>query len=139
MALTRSSWAASPSVPVILLLLPLALWAALLPPGSARAAEDSLRQSMQELQRFPFRPDCDGNTQEIVACHWRQRNRQDATLERLLGSSPLLEGWRASRRRVCETAAAKALGGSIHPIVWLRCENQLNATLIEQIRQPLVP
>jgi uncharacterized protein YecT (DUF1311 family) len=74
-----------------------------------------------------------------VACQWRQRNQDDASLQRLLGSSALLEQWRASRRRVCERAAAKAEGGSIHPIVWLGCENKLNAALIKEINQPLVP
>jgi hypothetical protein len=94
----------------------------------AQAADDTLRQSVQQLRRFPFRPDCDGNIQEIVACQWRQRNQDDATLQRLLSSSALLEQWRASRRRVCERAATKAEGGSIHPIVWLSCETSLNAT-----------
>lgn len=74
-----------------------------------------------------------------MACLWRQRNQDDATLQRLLGSSALLEPWRASRRQVCERAAGKAEGGSIHPIVWLSCENKLNATLIKEINQPLVP
>jgi len=94
---------------------------------------------VQQLWRFPFRPDCDGNTQEIVACLWRQRNQDKAMLQRLVGSTALLEQWRTSRRQVCERAAAKAEVGSIQPIVWLSCENKLNHTLIKQINQPLIP
>ena len=127
------SWAAVPR-----LLLPLLLVTALVP-LRAQAVDDSLHQSIQDLRSFPFRPDCNGNTQEIVACLWHRRNLDDATLGPLLGGSTLLEQWRISRRRVCGRAAAKAEGGSIHPIIWLRCENSLNATLIRQIRQPLVP
>jgi uncharacterized protein YecT (DUF1311 family) len=122
-----------------LLLFAQVVMAAVLIPVPAQAADDTLRQSVQQQQRFPFRPDCDGNTQEIVACLWRQRNQDDATLQRLLGSSALLEHWRSSRRQVCERAAAKAEGGSIHPIVWLSCENKLSADLIREISQPLVP
>jgi uncharacterized protein YecT (DUF1311 family) len=122
----------------LLLLAPLVM-AAVLIPVPTKAADDTLPQSVQQQQRFPFRPDCGGNTQEMVACLWRQRNQADATLQRLLGSSALLEQWRASRRQVCERAAAKAEGGSIHPIIWLGCENRLNAALIKEIRQPLVP
>ena len=124
----------SGSVP-LLLLAPLVI----LIPGSAQAAEDSLDQSVQQLRRFPFQPDCDGNTQKIVACLWRQRNQNDATLQRLLGSSALLEQWRTNRRQVCERAATKAEGGSIHAIIWLGWENKLNAALIKEIDQPLVP
>jgi uncharacterized protein YecT (DUF1311 family) len=129
----------SSSLSLRLLLLVPAVMATVLIPLPAKAAEDTLRQSGQQLGRFPFRPNCDGNTQEIVACQWRQRNQDDASLQRLLDSSALLEQWRASRRRVCERAAAKAEGGSIHPIVWLGCENKLNAALIKEINQPLVP
>ena len=122
----------------LLLLAPLVISAVLIP-GSAQAADDSLDQSVQQLRQFPFQPDCDGNTQEIVACLWRQRNESDVTLQRLLGSSALLEQWRTGRRQVCERAAAKAEGGSIHPIIWLGCENKLNAALIKEISQPLAP
>ncbi|WP_254977591.1 lysozyme inhibitor LprI family protein [Cyanobium sp. ATX 6A2] len=125
--------------PLRLLLFVPVLMATVLAPVPAQAADDTLRQSMRQLGRFPFRPDCDGNTQEIVACQWRHRNQDDATLERLLGSTALLEQWRASRRRVCEQAAAKAEGGSIHAVVWLSCENNLNAALITELSQPLVP
>jgi len=120
------------------LLLPMVL-ATVLAPVQAQAVDDSLEQSVEQLRRFPFQPDCDGNTQEMVACLWRQRNQDDATLQRLLGSASLLEQWRASRRTVCERAAAKAEGGSIHPIVWLSCETKLNGALIKEISQPLVP
>lgn len=125
----------SPS-PWTLLLTPVVIATALLP-LPVRAGDDSLRQSQQQLRQFPFKPDCDGNTQEMVACLWRQRNQDDATLGRLLGGPALLEPWRASRRRVCERAAARAAGGSIHPLVWLGCENALNTTLIDQIARPL--
>lgn len=74
-----------------------------------------------------------------MACLWRQRNQSDVTLQRLLGSSALLEQWHTGRRQVCERAAAKAEGGSIHPIIRLGCENKLNAALIKEISQPLVP
>jgi hypothetical protein len=37
------------------------------------------------LQQFPFRPDYNGNTQEIVACLWRQRKQDDATLQHQQG------------------------------------------------------
>lgn len=127
----------SGSVSLRLLLLFPAVMATALIPLPAQAADDTLRQSVQQLGRFPFRPDCDSNTQEIVACLWRQRNQDDAALQRLLSSSALLEQWRASCRQVCERAAAKAEGGSIQPIIWLGCENKLNAALIKEISQPL--
>jgi len=34
--------------------------------------------------------------------------------------------------------AEKAKGGSVHPIVWLSCENPLNKELLRQIRRPLL-
>jgi hypothetical protein len=104
----------------------------------ASAAEDSLGQSREGLRRFPFRPDCAGNTREMVACLWERRNQGDASLAKLLGRPELLERWRASRRLVCRQAAEKAKGGSIHPIVWLSCENGLNKELLRQIRRPLL-
>lgn len=103
----------------------------------ARAAEDSLPQSQKELGQFPFRPNCAGNTQEMVACLWQRRNQADRVLAGLLARSELLEQWRASRRRVCGRAALKAEGGSIHPIVWLSCENALNKELLRQLQRPL--
>lgn len=116
--------------------LALATWAGL-EPSVARAAEANLRQSREQLRQFPFRPDCAGNTREIVACLWERRNQEDATLAGLLGSPEVLEQWRSSRLRVCRQAAEKAVGGSIHPIVWLSCENGLNRELLRQIRRPL--
>jgi uncharacterized protein YecT (DUF1311 family) len=74
----------------------------------------------------------------MVACLWQRRNQADATLAGLLGKPELLEPWRSSRRQVCRRAAEKAIGGSIHPIVWLSCENGLNKELLRQIRQPLL-
>lgn len=105
---------------------------------AAPAADDTLQQSREQLQRFPFQPNCGGNTQEMVACLWRRRNQEDATLARLLGKPEPLEQWRASRRLVCGQAAAQAQGGSIHPIVWLSCENSLNQELLRQLRKPLL-
>jgi hypothetical protein len=104
----------------------------------ARAAEESLGQSRERLRHFPFQPDCGGNTQEMVACLWEQRNQADAALAKPLGTPEVLERWRSSRRQVCRQAAEKARGGSIHPIVWLSCENQLNKELLRQIRRPLL-
>lgn len=106
-------------------------------PPLAVAGEDSLRQSRERLRDFPFQPDCGGNTQEMVACLWERRNQGDAALEGLLGSPALLQPWRSSRRSVCDVAARKARGGSLHPIVWLSCENALNRELLQQIRRPL--
>lgn len=104
----------------------------------AQAADDTLGQSQQLLRQFPFQPNCDGNTQEMVACLWRTRNQADTMLLRLLGDGARLERWRAGRRQVCEIAAEKAKGGSVHPIVWLSCENALNKELLRQLRRPLL-
>jgi len=41
------------------------------------------------------------------------------------------------RGLVCERGAAK--GSSIRPIIWLGCANKLNAALIKEISQTLVP
>jgi hypothetical protein len=101
------------------------------------AAADTLQRSREQLKRFPFSPDCGGNTQEMVACLWQRRNGSDASLERLLGQSELLEQWRSSRQLVCGQAARKAQGGSIQPIVALSCENALNQELLRQLRRPL--
>jgi hypothetical protein len=121
---------------VCLLVAVLASGAGVAPP-TAVAGDDSLRQSRDRLRDFPFQPDCGGNTQEMVACLWERRNQGDAALEGLLGSSTPLEPWRSSRRSVCRQAARKAQGGSLHPIVWLSCENALNRELLRQIRRPL--
>ena len=107
-------------------------------PTPARASDESLSQSRERLLRFPFQPDCGGNTQELVACLWQRRNEADTTLAGLLGKPELLEQWRSSRRQVCRQAAQKAMGGSILPIVWLSCENGLNKELLRQIRRPLL-
>lgn len=105
---------------------------------AAVAADDTLQESQALLRQFPFSPDCNGNTQEMVACLWQRRNQGDAALLRLLGDANRLEPWRSSRRRVCEVAAEKAKGGSVHPIVWLSCENALNKELLRHIRRPLL-
>jgi hypothetical protein len=104
----------------------------------ALAADDTLQRSQDHLRQFPFAANCEGNTNEMVACLWRQRNQSDRRLLRLLGSAELLEPWRASRRKVCGQAAAKAQGGSVYPIVWLTCENALNLELLRQIDRPLL-
>lgn len=109
-------------------------WAGLSP---QRVGADSLQQSRERGRQFPFRPDCGGNTQEMVACLWRRRDQADGALAPLLGRPELLEQWRASRRQVCGQAARKAVGGSIHPLVWLSCENALNQELLQQIHRPL--
>lgn len=100
-----------------------------------QAAEGTLQRSQEQRRQFPFAANCQGNTKEMVACLWEQRNQGDRRLLRLLGSAEL-EPWRASRHQVCGQAAAKAKGGSIHPIVWLSCENALNLELLRQIDPP---
>jgi uncharacterized protein YecT (DUF1311 family) len=105
--------------------------------AAAKAAAETLQQSERQLSQFPFRPNCAGNNQEIVACLWQRRNQADLKLKALLRSPALLEQWRSSRRQLCAKAAAKAEGGSLYPLVALGCENSLNNTLIEQISRPL--
>jgi uncharacterized protein YecT (DUF1311 family) len=100
--------------------------------------EDTLQQSQEQIRAFPFTPNCAGNTQEMVACLWQRRNQVDATLQEVLKDAERLEQWRDTRRRVCEIAAAKARGGSVHPIVWLSCENELNKTLLRQLKKRLL-
>jgi hypothetical protein len=107
-------------------------------PSPVRAANDTLQESQDLRKQFPFQAKCDGNTQEMVACLWERRNREDQVLGTLLGEAARLEQWRASRRRVCEVGAQKGLGGSIHPILWLRCENGLNLELLRLLKQPLL-
>jgi hypothetical protein len=108
-------------------------------PGSTPASEvrESLSQSIQRRREFPFPPRCDGNTQEMVACLWQRRDRGDLRLRKLLGNEQELERWRATRLVVCRGSAERGAGGSIQPLLWLGCENALNATLIEQITTPL--
>lgn len=103
-----------------------------------KAAQDSLETSQRQLHHFPFAPNCSGNTQEMVACLWQRRNQADAALVPLLGTRDLLEQWRLNRRQVCGLAATKAQGGSVHPIVWLSCENALNKELLRQMQRPLL-
>lgn len=103
-----------------------------------QAGAETLRQSRDQRGHFPFRADCAGNAQEMVACLWERRNADDQDLLRLLGGPASLEPWRASRHQVCGRAAAKAQGGSVFAIVWLSCENDLNAALLRQIRKPLL-
>lgn len=105
--------------------------------AAAQAAAETLQQSERQLSQFPFRPNCAGNNQEIVACLWQRRNQADLKLKALLLSPALLEQWRSSRRQLCAKAADKAEGGSLYPLVALGCENSLNNTLIEQISRPL--
>ena len=105
--------------------------------ATVQAADDRLQQSERQLSQFPFRPNCAGNNQEIVACLWQRRNQADLKLKALLRSPALLKQWRSSRRQLCAKAAANAEGGSMYPLVALGCENSLNNTLMEQISRPL--
>jgi hypothetical protein len=98
---------------------------------------ETLQQSIQRRQAFPFRADCNGNTQEMAACLWQQRDQTDQRLLPLLGGSLPLERWRSVRHAVCERSAQRGQGGSIVPILWLTCDNALNATLLEQLTTPL--
>lgn len=91
------------------------------PPTPAQAADDSLQKSKEMRKQFPFQANCNGNTQEMVACLWERRNREDGVLGSLLG------------------VAKKGEGGSIHPILWLRCENGMNRELLRLLKQPLFP
>ena len=104
----------------------------------AKAAGDTLQESQRQLRQFPFAANCNGNTQEMVACLWQRRNQADQALQTMLGDAERLERWRSGRRQACEVAAEKAKGGSVHPIVWLRCENALNKELLRQLRRPLL-
>ncbi|MCT0224930.1 lysozyme inhibitor LprI family protein [Synechococcus sp. CS-1328] len=99
--------------------------------------QETLQQSVQRRQAFPFRPDCNGNTQEMAACLWQERDQADQRLSPLLGGSLTLERWRSTRHSVCERSAQRGQGGSILPILWLECENTLNATLLQQLTTPL--
>ena len=138
--MSASNAAASVKPRFVALTLALMGGALLMPAAGAaplKAPAETLQQSVQDLKAFPFKPNCDGNTQEIVACLWLRRNQDDAKLKRLLGSPALLEQWRAMRKQVCGKAAAKAEGGTIQPIVWVGCDNALNAALLKQITEPL--
>ena len=104
----------------------------------ARPPHEPLAASIQRRLAFPFQPDCQGNTQEIVACLWQRRDRQDQRLATLLGSAEALEEWRAARAAVCRRSAERGSGGSIQPILGFGCENALNATLIQQTAGPLL-
>jgi hypothetical protein len=99
---------------------------------------ENLSQSIQRRKDFPFPARCDGNTQEMVACLWQRRDRGDLRLRRLVGNEQALEHWRAARLAVCRRSAERGSGGSVQPLLWLGCENALNATLIEQITSPLL-
>lgn len=104
----------------------------------AQAPLETLAESIQRRLAFPFQPDCQGNTQEIVACLWQRRDRQDQRLATLLGSAEALEAWRGARAAACRRSAERGSGGSIQPILGLGCENALNATLIQQTAGPLL-
>lgn len=99
---------------------------------------ESLSQSIQRRKDFPFPARCDGNTQEMVACLWQERDRGDLRLRKLLGNEQALERWRAARLTVCRRSSERGAGGSIQPLLWLGCESALNTTLIEQITSPLL-
>ncbi len=111
------------------------------PPARQLSLEllETLPESIALRRQFPFRPDCNGNTKEMLACLWRQRDRQDQRLQPLLGGPQELERWRAVRQRVCRRAAEKGSGGSIAPLLGLECELALNTSLLSQITTALVP
>jgi len=104
----------------------------------ANETPESLSQSIQRRKDFPFPARCDGNTQEMVACLWQRRDRSDLRLRKLLSNEQVLEHWRAARLAVCRRSSERGAGGSIQPLLWLGCENALNATLTEQITSPLL-
>ncbi len=114
---------------------------ALLPAPTRPAAQSSetLPQSIERRRAFPFRPNCEGNTQELVACLWQRRDQLDGRLLELLGGSRELEGWRSARHGVCRRPAERGRGGSIGPILWFSCENALNTTLLQQLTPRLGP
>jgi len=128
---TRSTGAASPGTRAIP-----ANTNAGAPP--ANETPENLSQSIHRRKEFPFPARCDGNTQEMVACLWQRRDRSDLRLRKLLGNEQVLEHWRAARLAVCRRSSERGAGGSIQPLLWLGCENALNATLIEQITSPLL-
>ena len=113
----------------------------LLPAATRPAAQSSetLAQSIERRRVFPFRPNCEGNTQELVACLWQRRDQLDGRLLELLGGSQELEGWRSARHGVCRRPAERGLGGSIRPILWFSCENALNTSLLQQLTPRLGP
>jgi hypothetical protein len=115
--------------------LPDSVLAASPPASSLSPPPESLQQSIQRLRAFPFRPDGNGNTQEIVVCLWRQRNQADLRLRELTDAGTL-EPWRTSRRRACEQVTARAEGGTLLPILWFTCDNALNRTLLKQLTTP---
>lgn len=109
------------------------------PRGLSLELIETLPQSIDLRSRFPFAPNCNGNTKEMLACLWRQRDRQDQRLQSRLGGSSELELWRAVRQRVCRRAAERGAGGSIAPLLGLECELALNTTLLDQIGTPPRP
>ena len=103
--------------------------------GAAPASSEqpALQESVMRRKAFPFAADCEGNTQELVACSWQQRDAIDSQLLRQLGGARLLERWRQVRFQVCQKAAARYAGGSIQPVIAFSCENALNAALAKQL------
>lgn len=100
---------------------------------------ETLPQSIELRRVFPFQPNCNGNTKEMLACLWQQRDRQDQRLQTLLGSATELELWRGVRQRLCRRAAERGAGGSIAPLLGLECELALTTTLLDQIALPARP
>jgi len=100
---------------------------------------ETLPESIERRRSFPFQADCNGNTKEMLACLWQQRDRQDQRLLPLLGGTQELELWRGVRQRVCRRAAERGSGGSIAPLLGLECELALDRALLGQITPPLAP
>ena len=55
--------------------------------GAAPASSEqpTLQESVMRRKAFPFAADCEGNTQELVACAWQQRDTTDSQLLHKLG------------------------------------------------------
>ena len=141
-ALAASPSAASPSGPAAAAAAsqaPSAKPAAALPRTLSLELIETLPQSIELRRSFPFAPNCNGNTKEMLACLWRQRDRQDQRLQALLGSATELELWRGVRQRLCRRAAERGAGGSIAPLLGLECELALTTTLLDQIALPSRP
>jgi hypothetical protein len=109
------------------------------PTRLAAQSPETLPQSIERRRAFPFRPNCEVNTQQLVACLWQRRDQLDGRLLELLGGSRELEGWRSVRHGVCRRPAERGRGGSIGSLLWFSCENALNTTLLQQLTPGVGP
>jgi hypothetical protein len=103
----------------------------------ANETPENLSQSIQRRKDFPFPASCDGNTQKCwPACG----NGGTAATSACANCSATNRCWSIGTPASWHSAAAQAsgvAGGSIQPLLWLGCENALNATMIEKITSPL--